>query len=166
MHPPVSPLPQTHYIYTHRPLPPRRGWALRGSGGRVGRWNVRSGGFKMCLLRLSLGNRNSKRPFSLSKPLNGRGQEKRAPAPPLAHTHLFIPLGTAGSSLRVGGKGSILGWHSLPLRYLGRRFKVRGHRWKVVAGRDGDTGGQSQAGCPGRQRRWCLVGGCLASDFS
>lgn len=91
----------------------------------------------MCLLRLSLGDRNSKRPSSLSKPLSEEVRKSACP-PPLVHTHLFIPLGTAGSSLRVGvreGIGGILGWHSLSLRYLGKSSKAQRPRWRVVAGR-------------------------------
>lgn len=52
MHPPAFPLPQTHYVHTVAPPPPRHGWALRGSGGKWGRWNVRSYRSKVCLLQL------------------------------------------------------------------------------------------------------------------
>lgn len=106
---PRPPSPK-HTIYTHSPPPlPRHGWALRGSGGEWGRWNVRSCRFKCA--SSSSETPNFSPPFSKPRELvSSQGPEWRnqGRCGPLLHAPTCSsapPPGAEQSSLRAGGKG-------------------------------------------------------------
>lgn len=105
----VPPSPK-HTIYTHSPPPPPRcGWALGGSGGEWGRWNVRSCRFKCA--SSSSETPHFSPPFSKPRELvssqgpEWRHQGRRGPLLHAPTCSSAPPSGAEQSSLRVGEKG-------------------------------------------------------------